>query len=63
METSEVFEMKEPGKPWGQVKKELIEKVKPTQKPRPSVEELKPTQKPKPEKDKTLPDVVPTKKE
>jgi hypothetical protein len=59
----EIFEMKETGKPWGQVKKELIEKVKPTQKPRPSVEELKPTQKPKPEKDKILPAVVPTKKD
>jgi hypothetical protein len=48
----DIFAMKEKGKAWGQVKQELEEKVKPTQKPRPE----------KPEKEKTLPAVVPTKK-
>jgi hypothetical protein len=68
LEVEDIFEMKEPGKTWGQIKQDLLEiekekeKVKPTQKPRPDLEDLKPTQKPKPVKERTLPAVVPTRK-
>jgi hypothetical protein len=55
IQVKDIFEMKEPGKAWGQIKKELQEKVKPTPKPIPPG--LDKTPKP----DKDMPD-IPTKK-